>query len=208
MLAQARELGLELEPDAARALDRTTSGDRQQRLLRELEKLALGAEPGAVLDAAEVDELTAPSAERKAWVVADALVAGDGAAAIRTYLALRAQGERLPGLLYWLSSRVRSAHEVAAALDAGQPPAQIKRRLRMPGRAADRLIADAERAGADALREATVEIADLELASRGGGPAGRRRGHGRAAGDRADRRLTRWRVPQAPRPGGACDECA
>ena len=40
--AQARELGLELEPGAAKALV-THVGDRQQRLLRELEKLALGA---------------------------------------------------------------------------------------------------------------------------------------------------------------------
>lgn len=168
---RAHELGLELDAEAARALVAHV-GDRQQRLLRELEKLALGLEPGTQLDAGEVDELTALSAERKAWVVADALVAGDGAGATRTYLALRAQGERLPGLLYWLSQRMRSAHEVAVALDTGEPPAQVKRRLRMPGRAADRLIADARRAGADALREATAEIADLEFASRGGGTRG------------------------------------
>ena len=43
VLARARELGLELEPDATRALIRHV-GERQQRLLRELEKLALGAE--------------------------------------------------------------------------------------------------------------------------------------------------------------------
>lgn len=171
VVAQAGALGLELDTEAARALV-SHVGDRQQRLLRELEKLALGTEPGTTLDVAAVDRLTAASAERKAWVVADALVAGDGPAAIRTYLALRAQGERLPGLIYWLSARVRSAHGVAAALDAGEPPAQIKRTLRMPGRAADQLIADARRAGADALRDATAEIADLEFASRGGGTSG------------------------------------
>jgi hypothetical protein len=42
----------------------------------------------------------------------------------------------------------------------------------MPSRAADRLIADARQAGAERLRQATCEIADLELASRGGGPGG------------------------------------
>jgi hypothetical protein len=61
---------------------------------------------------------------------------------------------------------------VAAGIEAGQPPAQIKRSLRMPSRAADRLIADAQRAGPDRLREAICEIADLELASRGGGGRG------------------------------------
>jgi DNA polymerase-3 subunit delta len=167
-IARARELGVELEPDAARALIRQV-GDRQQRLLRELEKLALGAGPGAHLDVAEVEALSAPSAERRAWSLADALVAGDVQAAIRIYLALRAQGERVPGLLYWMAQRVRTAHDVAQAIDAGQPVAQIKRGLRMPARAADRLIADARQAGAAKLREALEQIADLELASRGGG---------------------------------------
>ena len=64
------------------------------------------------------------------------------------------------------------AHEVTAALDAGAPPAQIKRQLRMPSRAADKLIADARRSGSDRLRQAIVAIADLEVASRGGGPGG------------------------------------
>jgi DNA polymerase-3 subunit delta len=178
VIARAAELGIELEPDAARALIRHV-GERQQRLLRELEKLALGAAeatdppaPRQPLDAEQVEALTASSAERKAWTVADALVAGDARAAVAAYLQLREQGERLPGLLYWISQRVRTAHEVAVALDEGEAPAQIKRRLRMPSRAADRLIADARRAGSERLAAATWEIADLELASRGGGAGG------------------------------------
>jgi DNA polymerase-3 subunit delta len=175
--ARARELGLELDPDGARALVRHV-GDRQQRLLRELEKLALGADdgdsdhPAQPLDADAVERLTASSAERRAWTVADAIVAGEARAAVGAYLQLRQQGERLPGLLYWISQRVRTAHEVASALDAGEPPAQVKRRLRMPSRAADRLIADARRAGSDRLAEDICAIADLELASRGGGVGG------------------------------------
>ena len=42
----------------------------------------------------------------------------------------------------------------------------------MPSRAADRLIADARHSGVEKLRRALVEIADLELASRGGGSGG------------------------------------
>lgn len=172
VVARAAELGLTLDAEAARALVAHV-GERQQRLLRELEKLALGAEePMAALDVEAVLELTAASAERRAWTVADALVAGDRRAAVAAYLSLRAQGERLPGLLYWISQRVRAAHDVAVALDAGEAPAQIKRGLRMPSRAADALIADARRAGAEHLARAVCEIADLELASRGGGPGG------------------------------------
>lgn len=170
-IARAAELGIELEPDAARALVAHV-GERQQRLLRELEKLALGAPPdvqGSLrLDADQVMQLTAGSAERRSWTVADALVAGDGQAAVGAYLALREQGERLAGLIYWIAQRLRAALEVALALDAGESAAQVRRRLRMPGSAAERLIADARRAGADRLAGAIAELADLELASRGG----------------------------------------
>jgi DNA polymerase-3 subunit delta len=169
VMARAREHGLELDADAARALIAQV-GDRQQRLLRELEKLELELGKGAHVGMQEVEDLTAASAERKVWALADALVAGDEAAATSLYLALRAQGERVPGLMYWMAQRVRQALEVARALEDGEPPAQIKRSLRMPSRAADRLIADARRAGIDKLAAALEQLADLELASRGGGP--------------------------------------
>jgi DNA polymerase-3 subunit delta len=168
VIGQARERGLQLEPDAARALI-SSVGDRQQRLLRELEKLALWAGPNAQLGPAEVEELAAPSAERRVWTLADALVAGDAQAATRVYLTLRAQGERVPGLMYWMAGRVRTALDIAQALDRGEPPAQIKRGLRMPSRAADRLIADARSSGSAQLQRALEQLADLELASRGGG---------------------------------------
>ncbi len=168
VIARGRELGVTLEPDAARALVRHV-GDRQQRLTRELEKLALMVPPDTRLDAAQIDELTAPSAERKAWSLADALVAGEGGQATQLYLSLRAQGERVPGLLYWMAQRIRTGHQIARALEAGESAAQIKRSLRMPSRAADSLIADAQRGGPEKLRRALEEIADLELASRGGG---------------------------------------
>ena len=76
--------GLELEPGAAKALV-THVGDRQQRLLRELEKLALGAageEPAAAACGCRPttsSALTASSAQRGAWTVADAIIAGDAA---------------------------------------------------------------------------------------------------------------------------------
>jgi DNA polymerase-3 subunit delta len=173
---QARERGIELEPGAAKALVAHV-GDRQQRLLRELEKLELGAESESTdgrlhVTVEDVDRLTASSAQRGAWTVADAIIAGDAEGAVRTFLALRQQGERVPGLLYQISQRVRSAHEVAEGVQRGESPAALKRGLRMPSRAADRLIEDARRMGAERLRETTGRIADLELASRGGGRSG------------------------------------
>ncbi len=174
-VAQAKQLGLVLTPDAARMLIAHV-GERQQRLLRELEKLALELDQvpqtPAHIDADTVLELTAASAERRAWALADALLSGSTEAAVRTLLQMRAQGERVPGLIYWMSSRVRQAHRIALALDRGESQAQVKSSLRMPPSAADRLIADARRMGAERLRHAIELIADLELSSHGGGQGG------------------------------------
>jgi len=168
---QARACGLGLTPEAARALVNQV-GERQERLLRELEKLVLEFGPGTDLDAEQIQELTASSAEHKAWTLADALLSGDPARATSAYLQIRAQGERLPGLIYWMSSRVRQAHQAARALESGQPQATVRSGLRMPPKAADQLINDARRMGADRLRQAIEIIADLELASRGGSKKG------------------------------------
>jgi DNA polymerase III delta subunit len=69
-----------------------------------------------------------------------------------------------------MAQRLRQAADVAGRLEQGEPAAQIKRALRMPSRAADRLIADARRAGVDKLRRSLAQLADLEVSSRGGGP--------------------------------------
>jgi DNA polymerase-3 subunit delta len=144
-------------------------GDRQQRLLRELETLALEYGPGAHIGTDEVLASSASSAERKQWTLADALVAGDEQTAMRALVELRAQGERLPSLQYQMVRRLRDALAIAEALAAGRPPAEIRKGLRMPSFAADRLIADAGRRDVDGLRRALETMADLELESRGGG---------------------------------------
>jgi DNA polymerase-3 subunit delta len=164
---RGRQLGLDLEPAAAQALVAHV-GDRQQRLQRELETLALEVGSGTRVGVDDIEERAADSAERKIWSLADLLVAGDAPGATRRYLELRAQGERLPGLLYWMTNRVRQAYDVVCRLDAGEAPAEIKRSLRMPSKAADRFIADVRRADVASLRRAIEALADLEVASRGG----------------------------------------
>src|SRR4030088_274561 len=67
--ARARELELELDPGPAGALVAQV-GERQQRLLRELEKLRLELGPGAHLDAEAGDRLTARSAGPRARALA------------------------------------------------------------------------------------------------------------------------------------------
>ena len=170
LVKQASELGFELDQQAAKALIAQV-GDRQQRLLRELEKLALEYGAGAHVGVEEVQASSASSAERKAWTLADAVVAGDERAAMRLLLELRQQGERLPSLQYQMVRRVRDALAIAEALAAGKPAAQVRKTLRMPSFAADRLIADVSSRDAESYRRALELLADLEVESRGGGGA-------------------------------------
>ena len=164
---QAAELGITIDKQAARAL-MAQVGERQQRLLRELEKLALEYGPGAEIGVDEVHECCASSAERKSWELGDALVAGDEKSVMRLPLELRQQGERLPSLQYQMVRRVRDALTVAEALAAGKPASQVRKTLRMPSFAADRLIADVSKRDPEAYRRALELLADLEVESRGG----------------------------------------
>ncbi len=169
---QAKRLGLSLDAFAAKTLVAQV-GERQQRLLRELEKLALAAEKaeGQVkVSAGEIERQAAHSTAWRAFSLADALVGGDPSEAMRAYLRLRTQGERLSGLVYLMAQRLRDAEGVSVRLRAGEPPAEIKRSLRMPSRAADRFIADVARTEPERLRTALCRIADLELDTRGGAP--------------------------------------
>jgi DNA polymerase III subunit delta len=164
---QAGTLQLDLDNAAAAALVAHV-GERPQRLRRELEKLALECEPGARIGADEVDERAADSAERRVWSIADAVVGGDAPEAVRAYLALRAQGEGLGSLLYWMAQRLRLAHEVVSRIESGESTAEVKKGLRMPPRAANQFVAAAGRADRDSLRAAIEALADLEVDTRGG----------------------------------------
>jgi|SRR5271165_1224956 len=184
---QAARLGLSLDAAAARALVDQV-GERQQRLLRELEKLALegGSEeaPGGggaggsgprTVAAAEIEARAAHSAEYQAYGLADALVGADGAAATLAYLRLRQQGERLAGLSYLMAGRLREALAISLRLAAGESLADVKRGLRMPARAAERFVADVARSDPERLRAALTVMAELELDTRGGSPLPGRR---------------------------------
>ena len=166
--ARAREHGLELDKAGAKALV-SQVGERQQRLLRELEKLALEHGQGASIGEAEIEESSATSAQRKLWTLGDALVAGDEKATMRALVELRAQGERLPGLLYNIANRLRDALKVAEALAAGQPASEARKGLRMSPRVAARFVDDVSKRDVEAFRHALEVIADLELETRGGG---------------------------------------
>jgi DNA polymerase-3 subunit delta len=188
--AQGARMGLALDAAAARALV-VQVGERPQRLLRELEKLALAMDAPAELASAgrtgrsvkstggdqaspkhltadEIERGAARSAQWQAFALADALLAADRCEATLSYLRLRQQGERLSGLTWLMASRLREALTLALRLQRGESAAQVRRALRMPPRAADRFMKDVASADPDRLRGALATLADLELNSRGG----------------------------------------
>jgi DNA polymerase-3 subunit delta len=164
--SEAGKLGVDLDRDGAQALVALV-GDRQQRLLRELEKLALELGPGARIGRDVVEDTAAHSSERQVWGLVDALVAGDGAAATRSFLTLSAQGESVGRLVGLLARRVRDVLAIAQRLEAGEAPAQIKASIKGSPWQTDKRIAEAHRSDAYRLSRALETLADLELASHG-----------------------------------------
>ena len=167
---QATRMGISLDTAAANALVAQVGG-RQQRLLRELEKLALEIEVEGETQRVSVQDIerrAAHTAEYRSFVLADALVGGDTAQATLAYLRVRRQGERLAGLTYLMAQRLREALAIALRMQAGESVGDVRRGLRMPPRAAERFVADIAKADPERLRRALGALADMELDSRGG----------------------------------------
>jgi DNA polymerase-3 subunit delta len=171
LVADAKRLGYDLEPAAARTLvDRM--GANPVRLRNELERLALWAGEGGEVGAADLDSMVSDTSEAAVWALSDALLDRDAARAASIAERLVSQGESVTGLVYGLASRLRSACAAAAQLEAGTPPKQVESSLKMHPYAARQLVARAGRTSLDRLREATIAIADLEVWCRGGADYG------------------------------------
>ena len=165
---RAREEGLHLDSDAAKALV-SVVGTGQQRLAREVEKLAVSAHPSTHLSAEEVRGLATGEAPRQAYDLADALVTGDARAAVAMAEELLARDER-PGRLAWpIVRRLREVHRAVCLLDAGMPEKQVAGALKAPPWAAKRTIALAKKAERHSLERALCLFADLEVEIRGAG---------------------------------------
>jgi DNA polymerase-3 subunit delta len=166
VMAEAQRLDIDLEPAAAQALV-SQVGERQQRLLRELEKLALERGPGARLGVDDVTDAAADSAEIQVWGLVDALVARDRGTVFRSFLELREQGEAVGRLIPLMARRLREVLAIADRLAQGESPAQVKSSIKGSPWALDRRIKEARATDPEALRRAIETLADLELQTRG-----------------------------------------
>jgi DNA polymerase-3 subunit delta len=167
LVADARELGFTLEPEAARMLvERLGAGSL--RLRTELERLALWAGEGGTVGAADLAAMISDTSEEAIWSLADAITEGDEAATLRVAERLVSQGEALPRIVYSVAPRLRQALRAARELEDGRPPKDVASGLQMHPYAAKMLVSRVRGRSPADLEQAVTSIADLELWSRGG----------------------------------------
>jgi len=167
-VGHARELGLQLDAEAAKELVGRV-GTSQQRLARELEKIGLAVHPSVNVTSADVERLAASDTAPGAYDLADALVAGDLKATLALAEQLEEHGERPGRLIFPLVRRLREVHQAASLLAAGMPDAKVGEALKGPPWAAKKAIAKAKKADVGTLERAICVFADLEVELRGGG---------------------------------------
>lgn len=164
----AAELGLTLDKEAARAVVALV-GNRQQRIAREVEKLALLGHPRKSLSADDIRELASAERTEQAYTLADAIVAGDAHAALAIAERLTSAGEPPSKLMFAIVRRLRDVHRLAELLDAGVSESKTQGQLQMAPWVWKRALAQAKKADRDVLAQAIGEFAELEVELRGGG---------------------------------------
>ena len=176
LVKRARELEIELQPQAARLLAERVGGhiresdvDRRRRTELangELEKLAL-YKPGETIDAEDVAALVTETIPGSAWAFLDAVGARAGANASALAERLLADGAPLPVLISQLHRRLRDLILVREHLDVGSTPPQIVKDLKLQPFRAKKLAEQARAWSLPALEAATVELLALDLRSKG-----------------------------------------
>ena len=167
LVAEARELGFELDPAAARMLVERM-GARPMRLRTELERLVVWAGQGGSVGPADLEAMIADTSEAAIWSLADALVEGDEAEALAVSERLVSQGEALPRIIYSVAPRLHQAAKAARELEAGRPPKDVTKDLSMHPYAAKMLVGKVRDRSPEEVERAIGALADLEVWSRGG----------------------------------------
>ena len=164
---RASALDLKVDRDGAQALVERIGSD-QRRLMRELEKIAIYAPEGGRVDRDVVEALTVSDVEAKAYELADAVVAGDDALALRLAEDLRDRGADIMHILYAMLGRVHDMRRAWAIIESGGSAKDVEAVDRRPWMA-KRLASQARKVDGERLERVAAGLADLDFAIRGGG---------------------------------------
>lgn len=168
VIARAKEHGLQMDPEAARTLVAVV-GSGQQRLVREIEKIAIGLYPKTSAGAEDVELLAAGDAAPKVYDLADAVVAGNLELTVTLAEELAAQDERPSRFVYPIVNRVREVHRVVELLDSGVGETDLAKAMKVPPWRVKKAVGLAREADRETLRRTLCRFADLEVELRGGG---------------------------------------
>lgn len=168
VVARAREHGLQMDAEAARMLV-ALAGPRQQRLVREIEKIAIGLYPETSAGAEDVELLAAGDSAPKVYDLADAVVAGNVELTITLAQELAANDERPSRFVYPIVNRVREVHRLIELLDAGVGEKDLAKAVGGPPWRLKKAAALARKADREVLRQTLCRFAELEVELRGGG---------------------------------------
>ena len=167
LVADAAARGFELDLEAARLLVERM-GPRTARLANELDRLALWADAGGRVEASDLEAMVADTSEEATWILADAILERDAAAAVAAAERLMSQGETATGLIWQGAKRLRAAERARMQLDAGGSAKEVAASLDMHPYAARMLVRRLGATSLAELRAATCALADLEWWTRGG----------------------------------------
>jgi DNA polymerase-3 subunit delta len=170
VVAQLRQRGVVIEPEAARALVEL-AGDDMHELSGEVDKLAVWAD-GREIDLAAVELLVPPRGEVAPFELTEAWGRRDRRGVLKAYeLVLERSGEprssvqaRLAAMLAGHVGKVRACQRLAAE---GVRPREGAAQLGMHPYAAERAFAHARNYSESELRAAIVRLAELDLAIKG-----------------------------------------
>lgn len=171
VVEQFRQLGVAVDHDAARRLIELV-GESPERLALEVDKLATWAD-GATIGEAEIESLAVRAAEASSFELTDAWGRRDvGAALAAAELLLersdRPRRDELPRLAAVLTSHVARVRQCRRWDDEGVSVKEAATRLKRHEFYVRKLYAQAASYSPEELDEATVRLAHLDLALKGG----------------------------------------
>lgn len=168
---QFKLAGARAEPDACAALLHLV-GDDPQALATEVQKLATWAD-GEPIGDREVEQLVAATAETPTFTMTDAWAKRDRAEALEVSEAVferegKPPRDTAPRLLGALTGHLARLQRLKRLADQGVPVRDAASQLRMHPFYAKKVAAQAEGFSYEELHDATVRLAELDLALKGG----------------------------------------
>jgi DNA polymerase III delta subunit len=163
----AGDRGFQITPEAAGMLI-SHLGDGLTRLANEMDRLALWAGPGGTVEIEDLEGMITDSSGLNKNALGQALAKQDRILALRLAGRLIARGGTVPSSVYFAADSVRRIHKAALLLESGVPPNRVVGQLR--GRPSDmrQAVELARSTSHDAMRDAAIALADLEIWTRGG----------------------------------------